>query len=55
MYVLFPTLRSVGYEKCEHPRISKTRCADCGALYRHGEWFGGNLHTEREPLLVDAR
>jgi len=28
---LFPTLASVGYERCQHPRVGQGLCFDCGA------------------------
>ncbi len=55
---IFPTLRSVGYIACEHPRVDMTpaqeyrQCADCGALQINGAWRGGHLEFKRLPLRV---
>lgn len=59
--VLFPTLRSVGYERCAHPSARRTkagRCKDCGAEPRgvapdgRPEVLGGSLDHRREPLVA---
>ena len=48
--ILFETLRSVGYTGCEHPRVKKSRCQDCGANETTSlGWMGGTLDFLRQP------
>ena len=57
--VHFPTLDSVGYTRCEHPRkalyrsTGTVRCEDCGATHVNNlTWEGGSLDFTRAPLVA---
>lgn len=47
---VFPTLRSVGYTECAHPRHEDGACCDCGAVNHDGHWVGGTLDYRRRPM-----
>ena len=51
--VLFPTLASAGYERCEHPREWQTLCQDCGAVRSSDGWTGGSLDSPRQLWVLN--
>lgn len=52
---LFRTLRSAGYQKCEHPRTSSIKkCMDCGADFYDGHWIGGHMEYQRLPIQYEV-
>lgn len=54
--VLFPTLRTASYTRCDHPRSDERTCLDCGAVQNAtGAWIGGYLEYPRRPLRVYER
>ena len=53
--VLFPTLRDAGYQRCEHPRVEKLECQDCGAIQHGTSFVGGHLEFKRRPHRYSRR